>query len=261
MPPDSPPPMPVRRSLGDRCRRAPLRLALGALIVLSLFFLLFPAVDFAVSGLFYHGNGQWERWQVLDDMRAVYRWVLYIIAAGLFVVFVLKAALPDKPALLPLRIPAFLLSSLLLGPILLVHALKEIWGRARPRDIDAFGGDLPFSPAWVPVDHCSYNCSFTSGEGAATFWLIAFAFVVPPAWRAAAIVVALAIAVPISLSRVMFGAHFASDVVLSWALTLVVILLCRRFFLTTPQGARRERVLEDFLTTIGTALRKVFARR
>src|SRR5690606_563997 len=71
---------------------------------------------------------------------------------------------------------------------------------------------------------CQANCSFVSGEASASFWLVAFAFVVPRRWRAGTAIGTLAFALAISINRMAFGGHFLSDVVLAWGLTLVAIL-------------------------------------
>ena len=42
---------------------------------------------------------------------------------------------------------------------------------------------LAYTPPWQISDQCSGNCSFASGHAAVTFWLTAYAFLLPPRWR------------------------------------------------------------------------------
>ena len=59
---------------------------------------------------------------------------------------------------------------LVLGAGLVVNGiLKDDFGRARPRDIEAFGGSSQFTPAFVVSHECDRNCSFSSGDGAGAF--------------------------------------------------------------------------------------------
>ena len=56
-------------------------------------------------------------------------------------------------------------------------------------------------------------------------WLLTLAVLLPPRWRPTAIRVLLGFAVVFSLNRIVFGAHFLSDVVLAWWITLLVIAI------------------------------------
>ena len=140
--------------------------------------------------------------------------------------------LPRLLALLKPSALTFLVVSLAVGPGLIVNRiLKEFWGRARPLDTDLFGGAHAFSLPWEVADGCIRNCSFVSGEASAGIWLVAFAFVVPVAWRPITVRLALAWAVLISFNRMAFGGHYLSDVVIGWGLTMIVILICRELIL------------------------------
>jgi membrane-associated phospholipid phosphatase len=134
-----------------------------------------------------------------------------------------------------LRSGAFLTSVLLLGPGLIVNViLKSHWGRARPDDIVNFGGQLSYSKVWVIAHECSRNCSFVSGEGAASFALLAISFIVPSAYRRRVAFAALLVALVISTCRIMFGGHFLSDTLLSWLIVLLVILVLDRYINRGP---------------------------
>jgi len=93
--------------------------------------------------------------------------------------------------------------------------LKVYVGRARPRDVMAFGGEDVFTPALWLSDACTHNCSFVSGHAALAFWTTAFAFLVPKESRAIVFVSGLVLGVLMGITRMAEGAHFLSDVVFS----------------------------------------------
>lgn len=110
----------------------------------------------------------------------------------------------------------FLLLALMLGPGLVVNLIsKNIWGRARPAHIEAFGGTSRFTPAFVFSDQCDTNCAFVSGHSALAFYLIAFAM---PMKRQRKKTYALAITYGalVGACRMYQGGHFLSDVIFSF---------------------------------------------
>ncbi len=117
----------------------------------------------------------------------------------------------DRKALL------FVALSTALGPGLLANAvLKDHWGRARPSQVEAFGGAHRFTPAPLPAAECPRNCSFVSGHAALGFSLVAFAFLLPPGRsRRRGAAAALGFGALVGLVRIAQGGHFLSDVV--WA--------------------------------------------
>ena len=64
--------------------------------------------------------------------------------------------------------------------------------------------------------------------------MVAPASVLPPPWRAPAIVAAFAFGVGAGLLRMAFGGHYLSDVLLGGLVTLIVIEVVRR--LLWPRG-------------------------
>ena len=120
--------------------------------------------------------------------------------------------------------------------------LKSMWGRARPIQIEGFGGDADFTRAWQVSDNCLSNCSFVSGEGSSAAWMVAAVVVMtPPAVRAWALPLALSYGGALSINRIAFGGHFLSDILLSWALTGLVIAALHRLALACPRAARQTR--------------------
>lgn len=124
------------------------------------------------------------------------------------------------------RLKCAVIAAFVLGPGLLVNGvLKNFSGRPRPRDVDLFGGHLPFASAGEWTQHCLANCSFVSGEAAGGFLLIGLAPLFPPDQRLRAAVALSAVAFATAGMRVAFGAHFLSDALLGGLSTLMVFAL------------------------------------
>lgn len=113
----------------------------------------------------------------------------------------------------------FLLLLLVLGSLIIEGFFKNVWGRARPRDILELGGHLLFTPAWVISGQCDSNCSFMSGHSSFGFYFMAFAWVKKSRlWLIPGFITGLAL----SLTRIVQGGHFVSDVILPFFIVYFV---------------------------------------
>jgi lipid A 4'-phosphatase len=185
--------------------------AIGALLVA------FPHIDLAIAGLFYDPFGGFYL-RENPFVRLVFHgvpWITRTVVVCL-VLFLLAAwTIWRRRALFSRQRHAalYLLLVMIIGPGLLVNAVfKDHWGRARPSQIEAFGGSKQFTRAALPTDQCEKNCSFVSGHASVGFFFLAFAFVWPRRrvlWLAAGTGLGLGI----GLVRIMQGGHFFSDVI------------------------------------------------
>jgi lipid A 4'-phosphatase len=236
----------------------PIILASGFILVVSLIFLIFPGIDPWFTGLFYDPDSGFplSRLEALKVLRSLGRWMMIAVVVTLVAAIIGKLARPARPiVILPGNI-LFLLSTLALGPGLVVNFIfKEHWGRPRPATVELFGGEAPFVTVWRMSDYCLSNCSFVSGEASAAIWLVAFALVVPAGWRRAAVVILTALAIMLSLNRVAFGRHFLSDILLAWGFTLFVLAVMHRIIVENPPNWLQNDRLEAWLTRLGLKLR------
>ena len=207
-----------------------------ALVVASGVFLVFPAIDLAVSAAFYDGTG--FAVQQIPMVEAV-RLTLYAaedLAAALTLTMALVTAWRGHAVRRLTRNDwIFAFGVFALGPGLLVNGiLKPMWGRARPYLVTEFGGEMQFTPAWVFSDQCQADCSFVSGEMAGA---VALAVLLAMVARTYAAVWLLVAAVPLftAWQRVAAGRHFLSDVVLSALMVaLIGVVLARQFAPARP---------------------------
>ena len=111
----------------------------------------------------------------------------------------------------------FLALAFALGPGLIADAgLKNHWGRARPHQIEAFGGDRHFTPALQPASECERNCSFVSGHATGAFAIMAFGWLATPRKRRQWMLAAALAGAAVGFVRVIQGGHFTSDVIFAF---------------------------------------------
>ena len=200
----------------------------------SLLFYFVPGIDLVVSGWFYRPEGGFWLGKTLPivAMRNLGIWITIGTILGLIGLGVLWHLRPHHldrwhsgQAQLDWR---FIALGLALGPGLLVNLIfKPVWGRARPVHIEQFGGHDVFTPAWTWAHQCKWNCSFFSGEAAASAFFLAFYVVVPVRWRTATLVAGCVVTALVSFARIAAGGHFLSDVVTAWLMILLLILVLR----------------------------------
>jgi len=220
---------------------------LGVAALASALFLFAPEIDLATSRLFYDAKGGF----VLSDwppVVALYR-AVPSISWGILILVGFGAAwlfLLDRPLWrLDRRALVFLIVSMAVAPGLLANSLlKDHWGRARPVQVEAFGGPHRFTPAPLPAAECDGNCSFVSGHAALGFSLVGFALLLPPGrTRRSWIAVAIGFGALVGLGRIAQGAHFLSDVIFAGlvvygASALLHWWIIQRDGLTAPLLAR-----------------------
>ncbi len=221
------------------------RLALAwcvAVLAAALLFTAAPGIDLWVSSLFYRpGAGfpiaslplaEWVRNRIWNAST-----ILVVVSiAGL----ILSRATGGPALWLPGRLWGFVLALYALGQGVVVDGLlKAHWGRARPANVVEFGGTAHFTPALLPTDQCASNCSFVSGEGAATvalaicLWLILRRLSPRPTPRAARLRGAglLVLVLTGAGLRVLGGRHFLSDIVFAALIMIGLSLLLHRLIL------------------------------
>lgn len=179
-------------------------------VLFALIFVTFPELDLWFTSLFYvEGEGfPLNENPVVQVVYVVFRY----IPALLIPVMLLMLAAPwfIKKLQSTRKYTTFLLLVLLIGPGIIVHpVLKDNWDRPRPRDVQEFGGQFQFQPAFIPAENGGRHKSFASGHGAMGFYFIAFAWVFRKRrW----FVAGLAVGAIVSMGRIVQGGHFFSDV-------------------------------------------------
>lgn len=107
----------------------------------------------------------------------------------------------------------------IIGPGLAVGAIKEQVNRARPYQVQDFGGTAHFTPAGQITDQCAENCSFVSGHVACGYFFCTLALLSRKRtlWLATGVCAGLLI----GFARMSAMGHWLSDVV--WAFPITVV--------------------------------------
>lgn len=205
------------------------------------------AIDLTISSWFYDRATQTWPWFYSPWCTFFYRGGTYpAVAIALLGGGLLLAGLCQRSVQNWRRAGLFLLVVFGLGPGLIVnYALKEHWGRPRPHQVSEFGGEFAYVPLGTPGPSITHNSSFPSGHAAVAFYLIAPAFVVPaqrPRLANGLLALGSIFGAGMSLTRVMQGGHFASDVLWSAGIVYLTCVLAARVLLS-PRRSPWERDL------------------
>jgi lipid A 4'-phosphatase len=188
------------------------RMILAAFLASALLLAAFPEVDLNISRLFFDGRFYLaeESWTRLLHKSVGYFVILSM--ASVSAIFVLNRFSKRNLWGIDGKKLLYLFLVLALGAGLIVNVIfKDNFGRARPRNVEEFGGAQTFTPAFVIARSCERNCSFSSGDGAAAFFSLALTIALSRRRSIAAAAVGFGVAV--SLARIASGAHFFSDTV------------------------------------------------
>jgi lipid A 4'-phosphatase len=226
-------------SVSDQHARLGLRAAILASIFLGLIPAWWPELDLKVAAAFYDDTRGFANHD-LPVITVIYHGINWLartaflaLAFGLAGGMAFQASrnfgqLPTS-APRPLRPPrvrqamACALLSLVIGPGLLVNlVLKENVGRARPIQVEAFGGNRQFSPALRQAHECERNCAFVSGHAAVGFWF-ATGYAISRRRNRAWLWVGTLAGFTVGLIRIVAGGHWFSDIAFAMTFTLVGI--------------------------------------
>jgi len=191
-------------------------LGAGLLVLAALLVLIFPGADAAVSMAYYQG----ERFVGAE----VARFFSHHINRNLAILGLLGAVVV-VPVWLIWRQPwlsrwaetlgLFFAAQVILMFVVVHGFLKPFFGRSRPRHIAEQLAQGQVEPWWQLGNECARNCSMPSGEASAGFACLAAAL----AWNrdrlVPSLIFSLVFGFAIGFIRIIGGAHYASDVVMS----------------------------------------------
>jgi membrane-associated PAP2 superfamily phosphatase len=237
-----------------------LRLTLQLIAIVSLVFWSMPSLDLWASQFFFDDTrGRFVA--VYDQNVAAFRETLSTVTLLVLALALIGlvsgrwlrpyAPWPNAKACLFITVVA------VIGPYLLVNVLlKDNWGRPRPYQTSEFSGERQFQPVWKTSDQCARNCSFVSGEVAATWALLVPALCLFGRRRMILIQGAVgALTVMIGLARMSVGSHFLSDVILAALLTDLVIWSCYYWLYEKSPGWSDSGRIDRFMGQLGRGIR------
>ncbi len=215
------------------------------LLVFGTIIALLTDIDLKVAGLFFDSqSGKWfllktplvEFGNRLGPKIAMIFALLAVI--GLLISFVNPKFIKHRAVFL------FVFLCYLIGPALIVNGvLKDSWNRPRPREIVNFDGNYKYVKVLVPGSREFKGKSFPSGHASAGFILVLFYFLFKKRstkCAIAALLIALAFGIYLSIIRLASGAHFISDTL--WAFGIcwfVSYFLYYRWYLSYLKKPKR----------------------
>lgn len=232
-----------------------LLLALLVVLALMVFFTVRPDIDLAVSRQFFTNGFRLSEDEFLLSVRDLNRMLPAVLLPGLVCLLVATLFSRGLLRVFPPHKLLLVVAFFALGPGVAVHVLKKLFGRARPRHLGEFGGDMFFTPVLSLDGGCLRNCSFPSGESASAVAVLAVIIFLPEKLRLIGTAILVPFVVIVSLNRVAMGAHFLSDVLIAWPLMFVVFLL-----LHSPFTRYRQAIDAAFSRRISGARRAAEGR-
>lgn len=200
-------------------RKSEVLLVAVVALVLAIAFITLPQLDLMASGSLYR-DGAW-----LLDRDSPWLYPIYVglprlgQLVFLLVSVLLVLSLVDRHGKFHgmRSVLVFLFAGILVGPVLVVDVgLKDHSGRARPINVQPFGGAKEFSPAFIPANQCIKNCSFVSGHVVGASFIMAFGWLGARPIRRRWLLGSLGFAGVVGLARMLPGGHFLSDVAFAW---------------------------------------------
>ena len=219
------------------------------LFVTSIFW--FTELDLVVASYFYRpeSSSQWPLgnlpvWQAFYYGIPIMTGVVCITAL-LFIFcasFGLSFCLRRRPQAI------FLLLVFVIGPGVLVNAVfKDNWGRARPRQVEALGGQYMYTPPLkMTLETAGKLKSFPAGHASAGFAFIAFWFLLRrrySKWGLTVLGGALLFGSLAGIGRLSAGGHFLSDVIWAAYLPFVAAWFLFHILLQTDKRIKQAEQL------------------
>jgi lipid A 4'-phosphatase len=206
--------------------------ALGG-VLFGFLFQGFPHLDIAIAEFLRSacdGGARHNGWCHENGALWTPRWLAMAICGAVLIVAVHAAIrswrLRHSVTAPRWKAAAFLIVTFILGPGLLANvALKDNWGRARPREVVELGGTHAFTPPLIPSGACDSNCSFVSGEASGVFALAFAGALLLPHASTAILAIGVCGGLLTGLIRMSTGGHFLSDVLFAGVLMALAALL------------------------------------
>jgi lipid A 4'-phosphatase len=194
---------------------------LGALVCLASVPTIWPGLDLLAAAPYFGAPPAIESlewWWVRginDWVPAAFRVLILLCLVAWLALKLQGRAIPWRMTLLYIAIAGTL------GPGIVVNlGFKDHWQRARPYQVQNFGGEKQFTRAAVITDQCDENCSFVSGHVACGYFFVSLMLLHRRRAKTWA-VVGLTSAALIAFARMSDKAHWLSDTLWAGPITLL----------------------------------------
>ncbi|NNG27737.1 MAG: phosphatase PAP2 family protein [Ignavibacteriaceae bacterium] len=175
-------------------------------------------------------------WRVTSSQDFFFNNLFFLVVASLFftliVIITLKKIILNFPPFVILTSKVIIFMSFT-GYLIFIQLGKIFWGRLRFRELNYLQSDFT---EWYLPQGISGSESFPSGHAAMAWMLLPIILLIPKKNKivkiiTTALIVAWGIAVP--LSRIVIGAHFASDVLFGSFIIIISFLFFANKYLSS----------------------------
>ena len=196
-----------------------------------LLFFLFPNLDIHFSKLFFNEEKFIsEKYIFVKNLRSFLKDLMVFISVFSLLLIVAGILLKKKVFFFKRRTKLILLG-FIVGPVIGCGLIanfyfKDNWGRARPINIQEFGGDKIYTKPFTISDQCKKNCSWIGGEASAAFSFITGTIILKnPIY----LIINLIFGIVVSLCRIAMGGHFLSDNIFAMIFMIYLAILYKYF--------------------------------
>jgi len=175
-----------------------------------------------------------------EDIPQVLNITTIILAIIIFVSTMYIERKIDDSKFKEMRKAAILFILLVIGEIILVNVVKEVWGRPRMRILESIDGFKKWYEINGPALNNNYK-SFPSGHTANAFSVIAYTLFFSyfkNINKKTVMIIAIIWGVGVALSRVVLGAHFLSDVITGGYITIFLFIVLNFLLYRKPKKGK-----------------------
>ena len=198
-----------------------------------LLFFLFPNLDIHFSKLFfYEEKFISEKHIFIKNLRSFLKDFMIVISVFSLLLIVGGLLFKKKKKVFFLKSRTkLILLGFIVGPVIGCGLIanfyfKDNWGRARPINIQEFGGDKIYAKPFIISDQCKKNCSWIGGEASAAFSFITGTIILKnPIY----LLINLIFGIVVSLCRIAMGGHFLSDNIFAMIFMIYLAILYKYF--------------------------------
>jgi membrane-associated phospholipid phosphatase len=179
-------------------------------------------------------NGITGSYSFLQENKIIISLAILLINL-LLIIFVRNLKIPNS-------LKEFSKTSVLLGVygyLFIVQPIKHLWGRIRFRDLDTLHSNFT---EWFIPNGINGNQSFPSGHGAMGWMILPLLLLVvnkSKNIKISLLILIISCGLAVSLSRVVIGAHYASDVLFGSSIIIVVFLAITKSYWETFNNVSR----------------------
>ena len=198
-----------------------------------LLFFLFPNLDIHFSKLFfYEEKFISEKHIFIKNLRSFLKDLMVVVSVFSLLLIVTGILIKKKKKVFFLKQRTkLILLGFIVGPVIGCGLIanfyfKDNWGRARPINIQEFGGDKIYAKPFTISDQCKKNCSWIGGEASAAFSFITGTIILKnPIY----LIINLIFGIVVSLCRIAMGGHFLSDNIFAMIFMIYLAILYKYF--------------------------------